>query len=582
MNNTAGATFGAAMCLSMLMILFFGAIFSTMFNSVALPVNENKSLFGRRHASRSPNSESRGLNRGHSSIKYVNLPEIQSSHLQYDVIVVGCGPAGLSAALFASRMGISVLVLGSPSAGSLSGTSEIDNFPSFFGHSGGGQGWIDTTMEQASFFGAQFAPPTLIATELVKTKVQQHDLFEVHLGTETSTDSLVLGKTVIVASGSVPRKLSLPHETSLWGHSIHNCALCDGDVYVRNNSKKSVAVIGGGDAAVEAIFLLHKLGVDTIHWIHRSEEYRTSLLEVERIRHLPNVEVWTPYVVVEWMVKENDDAGTVPLTLEGIRIVGARNGVADSEATSSLTIPCDGVFLMIGSTPNSEWLQASGIDIDPISNLIDLTSFVDGAASDSNGSNPLPQFSTSTSIQGVFAAGEVVDAIYRQALTGASDGAKAAIDVQRYLRHMGMEDIVSTHNSQAVKDEEGDIKKQPKMFTHDQSEKDNTARVDCDLTKPECINLVVSTHPVVVFSKSYCPHCRRALEAIRSFTEPLVIELTEIRDGMKVQSTLESLTGRRTVPNVFIGGKSIGGGDETTVLYRDGKLEGLIRKASLQ
>ena len=141
---------------------------------------------------------------------------------------------------------------------------------------------------------------------------------------------------------------------------------------------------------------------------------------MEKVRQLPNVEVWAPFVVIEWMVKEKGGAvtdDTAPLEMEGVRIAGASIGHADPEATSSLVIPCDGTFLMIGATPNSEWLAASGIDLDPNSKLIRLTPFSDGADVNS----PIPTFSTSTSIQGVFAAGEVADDTYRQALTASSD-----------------------------------------------------------------------------------------------------------------------------------------------------------------
>ncbi|KAL9188697.1 hypothetical protein ACHAXT_007075 [Thalassiosira profunda] len=461
-------------------------------------------------------------------------------------------------------MGLSVLVSGSPSAGSLAGTDRLDNFPSFLGlgNGGGGQGWVDTAVEQASSFGAEFAPPSVLAAGLAKT----NGVFEVQLGDATHTK--VHAKTVIVASGSTPRRLNLPHEQILWGHSLHSCALCDGDLYARG--KRGVAVIGGGDAAVEAVSLLHKMGVASIHWIHRREEYRASALEVKRVKQLPNVDVWTPFVVVEWMTKETG-------LLEGVRIVGAKDGVADPEAASSLTIPVDGAFLMIGSTPNSDWLQSSGMDIDPSTKLVRIASSQDGASSGGN-NNPLPQFSTATSINGAFAAGELVDEVYRQALTASSEGAKAAIDGQRYLRHMGMETSASAKARLDVG------KREPAALQPSEDDKKSKGPVDCDLTKAECIQSVVSSHPVVVFSKYYCPHCRRALEALRAFTYksadlPLVLDLTNIKGGFQAQDTLASMTGRRTVPNVFVGGKSIGGGDETTALHREGKLEGMLRDA---
>jgi len=359
--------------------------------------------------------------------------------------------------------------------------------------------------------------------------------------------------------------------------------LCDGDAYVaRDGTKKSVAVIGGGDAAIEAIFLLHKIGVGTIHWIHRRESYRASPSDVERVRQLANVKIWAPYLVVEWIVKrwgnvatENDSS---PLDLEGIRIVGAKNGQPDIEATTSFTIPCDGAFLMIGSTPNSDWLASTGLDIDPKSKLIRLIPYSDGSSLSNRNSTPVS--STSTSIEGVFAAGEVVDGVYRQALTASSQGATAAIDVQRYLRSMGLDESNSKRSNRPEKDEgNGDERLTVTVMNS----------VECDLTTSDCIELVVSKHPVVVFSKSYCPFCRRALEVLRSyseFVEPLVFDLTEIEDSAAkmtgkrtIQETLQMMTGRRTVPNVFVGGKSIGGGDETTMLHMSGELNDLLRKA---
>jgi len=500
-----------------------------------------------------------------TSIQYVNLQQQQDV---WDVVVVGCGPAGLTSALFASRMGLSVLVLGSPSEGSLSGTNHIDNFPSFFDQTNGGQSWIDITMNQAHTSGAQFANPTIMASGIAQTKV--NDMLQVLLNTNIK----VITKTIIIASGSTPNKLNLPHESTLWGHSLHNCALCDGDVYIPQNgsSKKSVVVIGGGEAAVEAVLLLHNLGVYQIHWIHRRQDYKASSINLEQVQQLNNVDIWNPFVVVEWITRETnikgreEDHRPSQLTLDGVRIVGATsNGDVDMESTSSLTIPCDGAFLMIGSTPKTDWLKDSGVDIDPVSKLIRLSK------------EHNPQYSTATSIQGVFAAGEVVDDIYCQALTASSDGAKAAIDAQRYLHSSGMETSTSKHNSKTVK-----------QVTRQQQKKEVEQKidgVDCNLSKADCIESVVSKHPVVVFSKSYCPYCRRALEAIHSFSlragyiEPLVIDLTELSNMPEIQFTLGEMTGRRTVPNVYVGGKSIGGGDETTALYRSGELEQLLRRA---
>lgn len=233
------------------------------------------------------------------------------------------------------------------------------------------------------------------------------------------------------------------------------------------------------------------------------------------------------------------DNGAASRALKGVRIVGAKGGLADPEATSSLEIPCDGAFLMIGSTPNSGWLRDSGMDIDPTTRLIEVASSFDiGAARNPNegGRNSTPRFTTSTSIPGVFAAGEVVDDVYRQALTTASDVANAAMDAQRYLRHMGMDGSASAVALAATttSGREDQAKNRQPLSKDDESDGADTGPVDCDLTKTSCIKSLVSAHPCVVFSKSYCPYCRRALETLRSFTEPLVVELSEIKDGAKV------------------------------------------------
>jgi glutaredoxin len=374
--------------------------------------------------------------------------------------------------------------------------------------------------------------------------------------------------------------LNLPHESELWGRFLHNCALCDGDVYGSrgsrsikkggnaSNDEKSVVVIGGGDAAVEAVSLLARIGVHTIHWIHRREEFRANAAEVEKVRNLPNVQTWTSFVVVEWVVKESSISDGARKVLDGVRIIGSIDGVADPGATSSLTIPCDGAFLMIGSDPNTKWLKTSGMDIDS-AGLIRLQS------GDATNHDNLPFLSSQTSIPGVFAAGEAVDGIYRQALTAASDGAKSAMDAERYLRFSGtVPDVLATRgrfnasqNEPAADDKENDD--QPGL------------RINCDFTQISCITQTVSEHPVVIFGKSFCSYCHRAAEALEAEgVTPLVFQLDYMgKNGRKVQDTLEEMTGRRTVPNVFVGGKTIGGGTETVELHQSGKLRTLLQEA---
>ena len=500
---------------------------------------------------------SRSMMKKSRSIQYVNL----NAPLEiYDLVVVGCGPAGLTAALFASRMGLKTLVLGSPSTGSLSGTDTLDNFPSYTS-SFGGRGWLESTMDQALEFGAEFAPPTALAIDLVKSGK------EFQLSLNDLSESKVHSRTVVIASGSTPRKLNLPHESELWGHSLHNCALCDGDAYgprqiTSSEGGKNVVVIGGGDAAVEAVSLLARIGVKSIQWIHRRDGFRANAAEVERVKSLPNVQSWTSFVVTEWIVKESNGMKI----LDGVKIVGSKNGVADPSSSSSLTLPCDGAFLMIGSTPNTKWLKTSGMNTDDFG-LIRMQSH------DSHDTKPF--LSSQTSIPGVFAAGEAIDGIYRQALTAASDGAKSAMDVERFLRLSAAPilpadrmKVVQSRNYNPIDDEGRD----------DESE----TEIDCDLRQTSCIRQVISEHPVVIFSKSFCSYCQRAKEAIEAegVLKPVVIELDFMgRDGKQVQSTLEEMTGRRTVPNVFVDGETIGGGSETVALHQSGELRKLLLKA---
>ena len=501
------------------------------------------------------------------SFEYVHLPDQPKTI--YDVVILGCGPAGLSASLFASRMGLSVLTIGSPSSGSLSATGTLDNFPSYTYK--GGQGWLDKTMAQAASFGTEFVEPTWFATALEREDQSgnSNDRY-LHVtlrndGNHDSTRHKLHTKTVIIATGSSPRKLELSHEAELWGHSLHNCALCDGDLYAPRSftdDEKSVAVIGGGDAALEAVSLLARLGIKNIHWIHRRDEFRARQSAIDNLtRRLPNVKVWKPFVVTEWIVHET--AGRK--VLEGVRIVGSNvDGIADPEATSSLTIPCDGAFLMIGSEPNTKWLGRSGVSLDSVSGLIKV-------ASSLNEADELTALSTATSVHGVFAAGEVVDDIYRQALTASSDGAKAAMDAERYIRD----------SSFGVVDVDVQNKIVPRELPHkilSDTSSQPYMNIDCDLTNMDCIKTLVSKHTVVVFSKPYCPYCRRALEAIRSVMKnkgesPFIVDLTEMG---AVQETLGELTGRQTVPNIFVKGNNIGGGDETIALYKTGKLAQLI------
>jgi len=459
------------------------------------------------------------------------------------------------------------------------GTSSLGNFPSFGGgeDDGGsdGRAWINGMLRQVTNHGAKFVHPTLLATGLQQVGQDDASVIQVSLDTsaaaEASDKNHVFARTVIIASGSSPRRLNLANEGHLWGVSLHNCALCDGDKYIpAEDETKRVAVVGGGDAAVDAINLLLRLGIENIYWVHRRDQFKASnAVDVRRIMASSNVKVYTPYVVREWVSRKHDIS-----QLQQIRIIRASNGVEDPDANTMISLPCDGAFLMLGSTPNTAFLERNtGVELSRGDHNILLRT---------NG-----DYSTATSLSGVFAAGDVADVVYRQALTASADGAKAAIDAQRYLQKKG---LLKSHDKQKSGEKPmavdkphrpvalldlavgGPVVDARKNFS------------DCNLVDLSCVQQLIASNPVVVFSKLYCPHCTRALEALESqmgTNKPFVVELTEFgTEAMKIQKTVAAISyGRMTVPNVFISGKSIGGGDETMDLLREGKLKQMIMHA---
>ena len=461
----------------------------------------------------------------------------------HDIAIIGAGPAGLTAALFGARSGLDVVVLGSET-GLLSETQHLDNFPSY-SIKGNGPSWLKATKEQALHFGAKFATPGLLATELSQPLSSSS-----YYVLKTPPLEDIRAWSVIVATGATPRRLGLPKEDDLWGNSLHNCAICDGHLY----QDKNVLVAGGGDAAMDAAILLARYS-KRVYLVHRRNQFSASnQASIELVQSTTNIEVLTPYTVQQWEVN----------TTNNVLLTGAL--IRHVEGTEERVLSVDGAFVMIGATPNTDWLKGT-VELDE-EGFVKMKS------------------STSTNRPGVFAAGEVSDNIYKQAITASADGARAAIDAERWLREtLGVvrkeksisaekvpAEVAGSSREEPPKKEEA-VQKQQELVLETRTLSD-----DCDLTTPDCIHQVVNKHPVVVFSKPWCPYCRKALEALSlaGISQPYIIDLSALVNAAEIQSTLLGITGRRTVPNVFVGGKSIGGGDETSALQAQGRLVPLL------
>lgn len=301
------------------------------------------------------------------------------------VIIIGAGCAGYTAAIYTARANLTPLLLtGTQPGGQLTTTTEVENFPGFPSGIMGPE-LMMSMQQQAEKFGSRIAWASVESIER-----QADGSFKLNCGSETYET-----KTLIVATGAAPRHLGLPNEKALIGHGLTSCATCDGAFY----RDVPVAVIGGGDSACEEASFLTRFA-SKVYLIHRRDELRASKIMADRALSNPKIEpVWNS-TVSEYLTDESGE----------MRAATLKNLITGEE--SELEVKC--VFVAIGHVPNSGFLGG----------LVDL---------DENGYILQNPGRTATKTPGLFAAGDVADHYYRQAITAAGQGCAAALEAERYL-----------------------------------------------------------------------------------------------------------------------------------------------------
>ena len=301
----------------------------------------------------------------------------------FDLIIIGSGPSGYTAAIYAARAALNPLVFeGYEYGGELMNTTDVENFPGF---ADGvlGPDLMGAMRTQAERFGAD------LRSELVDRVDFSGDIKKVYVG-----DDEFRAWAVILATGAAPRHLGVPGEAELTGHGVSTCATCDGFFFKDHH----IAVVGGGDSAMEEATFLTKFG-SKVTLIHRSDNFRASKIMLERARENDKIEFLT-HTIVESVVEADGKVGGLNL----LNVATGERQVLDATA----------LFVAIGHDPRSGFLAGQ-------------------VALDEAGYVQVTEPSTRTSVPGVFAAGDLVDQTYRQAITAAGSGCRAAIDAQHYL-----------------------------------------------------------------------------------------------------------------------------------------------------
>ena len=304
------------------------------------------------------------------------------------IVIIGSGPAGYTAALYASRANLSPLLIDGPQpGGQLTITTEVENFPGFPEGIQGPQ-LMENMKQQAARFGTRYQTGLVSKVDFAKRPIKLW----------VDEKQLVEAEAVIIATGASAKYGGVPREMELVGHGISACATCDGFFF----KNQDIAVVGGGDSAMEEATFLTKFG-KSVTIIHRRDEFRASKIMLERARANPKIKWLTSSIVME-LVGDKE--------LSGVK-------VKNLKTSEEKVHPFTGLFFALGHTPNTGIFKGQ-LDMDEVGYL----------------KLPNPP-RTMTNIPGVFAAGDVVDHYYRQAISAAGMGCMAAIEAERWLAEQG-------------------------------------------------------------------------------------------------------------------------------------------------
>lgn len=307
-----------------------------------------------------------------------------------DTLIIGSGPAGLTAAIYNARAELKTMVIaGNQPGGQLTITTLVDNWPGFPTGTGGVKLMMDM-QQQVRNLGVEIKSGVVKLVSLSAS--QPVRLFKIEL----DNGEILESKAVIVATGAAVRWLNLPKEKELIGHGVSGCATCDG-MFFRG---KTVAVIGGGDTACEEAGFLSKI-CEKVYLIHRRDSFRASITEQKKVLNNPKVEIIWNSEVKELVGKEK---------LESIKIV-------NSQTNEEKILELDGLFVAIGSTPATKFLEG----------LVELTETGQVLV----GKNK--EHITMTNVEGIFAAGDCVNIKHKQAIVAAGEGCRAALDAESWL-----------------------------------------------------------------------------------------------------------------------------------------------------